>query len=304
MTYYKDYHIIKLDYKDDIQFDRQKCIEDSELIKYLKTTPLHIYCENNDFDIITHLLMTYKDQLNVNQLNYLGNSPLHCIFNEKYLSEIAIYIIEFLLLHNANINITNKYGETPLHLCCKFSFTKITEFLIYKNCNIDVKDKFGKTPLMYACEYGQIEQVITLIENNADVNVKDSTYKPLHILCLSDYDNVVTQINIAHLLIDNNADINIQHSCFLYTPLHCAVMKDNLHLTEFLLYKGANPNIPQVLGNIPLHITCSLSIAELLVKYKSKLDHKNDNNLTPIIVHKNKNKEIYDYLNSNSKASS
>tara|TARA_B100000131_G_C18046613_1_gene584672 strand:- start:243 stop:1145 length:903 start_codon:yes stop_codon:yes gene_type:complete len=299
MTFYKDHHIIKTNFIENEKFDKQKSLKETELLKSGKTTPLHIYCEKNDFNIISNLLILYKDELNVNKLDYNGNSPFHCIFNEKYLSNISIYIIEFLLLHNGNIDITNKYGQTPLHLCCKFSFTNITEFLIYKKCQIDIKDKFGKTPLMYACEFGQIEQVITLIENNADVNVKDSSYKPLHILCLSDYDNVVTQINIAHLLIDNDADINIQHSCFLYTPLHCAVMKDNIYLTEFLLHKGANPNIPQILGNIPLHIVSSLSVAEILIKYKSKLHHKNDINLTPILLHKQKNNaEIYEYLSS------
>jgi ankyrin repeat protein len=294
MTFYKDYHINRINYEDYYIFDKKKSDLHDILITSGRTTPLHIYCERNDFDMVTHLLFIHK--FDVNEKDYNQNSPLHCIFHDNTIQNISIYIIEFLLLHNGNINITNKYGQTPLHLSCKLNYHDITRFLLFKKCNIDALDVYGKTPLIYACEFGHIEQVITLIENNADVNLQNQISKPLHIVSLGEYDDIITQIKIVHLLIDNDADIDCLHTCFLYTPLHCSVVKNNIYLTEFLLQKGANPNIPQILGNIPLHNTKSIYIAKLLVDYKSDLTHKNDNSLTPSELFKTKNKEIHHFL--------
>lgn len=300
VTIHKDYQTINtFDDEEDKQlsdFYHKQSDEEFNNIVTGKTTPVHIYCKKNDVEMVSILLFLHK--FDVNEKDFEGNCPIHYIFHDKTLPHLSIYIIEFLLLHNGNINAVNKHGQTAIHLSCKFPLNKITKFLIFKNCNVDILDVYGKTPIMYACEFGYIEQVITLIEAGACVNVDKSHYQPLHIACLAEYDDIITQINIVHLLIDSDAHIDAQHKTFLYTPLHCCIFKGNLPLTEFLLIKGANPNIQQVLGNIPLHITDDVDIAKILVKYKSKLCVKNDIELTPIETAKIKNKEIYHYLRS------
>ena len=39
-------------------------------------------------------------------------------------------IVEYLVSHGANVNITNKYGETPLHIASENGNKNIVEYLV------------------------------------------------------------------------------------------------------------------------------------------------------------------------------
>lgn len=67
--------------------------------------------------------------------------------------------IDALVALGHDVNATDGYGATALHLASKYNTsTNITNALIRNGANIEAKDTLGKTPLAYA-----------IMHNNADV---------------------------------------------------------------------------------------------------------------------------------------
>jgi ankyrin repeat protein len=50
------------------------------------------------------------------------------------------------------------------------------------------------------------------------------------------------KVSEVELLISNGSNIEARHHSY-YSPLHRAVFKNNFEVAEFLLSKGANPNV-------------------------------------------------------------
>lgn len=67
------------------------------------------------------------------------------------------------------------------------------------------------------------------------------------------------------LLVENGADIN-QTDRMGFTPLHIAAWNGYVELTEYLLQKGANPNVLSQSGNTPLKFA-NPAITKLLLRY-------------------------------------
>lgn len=66
-------------------------------------------------------------------------------------------------------------------------------------------------------------------------------------------------------LVENGADIN-QTDRMGFTPLHVAAWNGYVELTEYLLQKGANPNVLSQSGNTPLKFA-NPAITKLLLRY-------------------------------------
>ena len=65
------------------------------------------------------LILQYKD----------GYTPLHIALLFGYLS-----IVEYLVSHGANVNITNEDVDTPLHIACKKGY--ISLYIIYYSSDV------------------------------------------------------------------------------------------------------------------------------------------------------------------------
>ena len=74
----------------------------------------------------------------------------------------SLDIVKYLIEQNANVNATNKNGETPLHISASNGFTKLTQELLRREVNVDVQDTWGRTPLICAAMNKQ-EPVILLL---------------------------------------------------------------------------------------------------------------------------------------------
>ena len=53
-----------------------------------------------------------------------------------------------------NIEIKDKFEETPLHHACSRGRVKTVQFLLSKGVNINSQNRFGETPLHKACALG------------------------------------------------------------------------------------------------------------------------------------------------------
>ena len=83
-------------------------------------------------------------------------------------------LCRLLLEHNADVNIQDKDGSTPLHLSARRNrdCSKIIDLLVkYGVQNINIHDAEGLTPLQLAVRHGNSQAVKKLVDLGADISV-------------------------------------------------------------------------------------------------------------------------------------
>jgi ankyrin repeat protein len=114
-----------------------------------------------------------------------------------------------------------------------------------------------------------VNAVRRLLERGADPTIRDEDGWPqIHLAAGSDKD-----FEILNLLVESGkVDINETTTEYGWTALYMAVMDINTATAEFLLSKGANPNVTDVHGRTPLHLAAwyakDMDIVELLLNHK------------------------------------
>ncbi len=132
-----------------------------------------IYAILNEHDMA--LIMLLYLGANPDLSNYYGESPLHVAIKEQKLSAA-----EILIKSDANINIQDFNGATPLHYAALYGFFYEADMLLYYDAFMDAKSDDGTTPLMAAVMAGSFDIADILIQNRADVNSTDKLgYTPL-----------------------------------------------------------------------------------------------------------------------------
>lgn len=85
--------------------------------------------------------------------------------NEAYLKAI-----DSLIRGGSEVNLVNKLGETPLHLCRNCS---VVDLLLSYGAQLDVKEITGKTPLFtYFCR-ANYEMCIELLKHGSELEIID-----------------------------------------------------------------------------------------------------------------------------------
>ncbi|MFA5306951.1 MAG: ankyrin repeat domain-containing protein, partial [Candidatus Babeliales bacterium] len=121
------------------------------------TTPLHIAAAHALPNVVD-ILLRYKDQIDINAQNNLGETPLHTSVRiagtkEFLYSQKAHLIIPKLINTGANPNIPIKSGATPLHTAILMHQDQIVATLLTApTIDISIQNALGKTPLDYAHE--------------------------------------------------------------------------------------------------------------------------------------------------------
>ncbi|CEF62675.1 85/88 kDa calcium-independent phospholipase A2 [Strongyloides ratti] len=218
-------------------------------------TALHVAAEEGNDNIVKLLLERGCD---LSKIDIKGENSIH-LASRKGNLECISKMYEFGDL-NKNINVENEFGETPLHLAIYNGQVDVVEYLLlFKESDIHyLKIKgFSKGSIL---EYGR------KIENK-----NSSTYKCLSLLCQS-YPDLLNEIidkdknNILHLSTDKmflqailsdcyastNFDINASNRLGL-TPIHKAILRDNLSTLITLYGYGCSINKGDSSGDTPLH---------------------------------------------------
>ena len=97
-------------------------------------------------------LINYINQHNfpINYTNQDNDNLIHYILTLENSTEIAKYdIIKLLIKNNVDIEHTNKYQQTPLHLACKLQYETVTKYLLILKANPNKQDIYGQTPTHY-----------------------------------------------------------------------------------------------------------------------------------------------------------
>ncbi|MGH0183887.1 UNVERIFIED_CONTAM: hypothetical protein FKN15_019196, partial [Acipenser sinensis] len=184
--------------------------------------------------------------------------------------------VKLLLLYNANPNLANSRGSTPIHLAVEkrnqsqSGDETIARQLLDRGASINETDFEGRTPLHIACQHGQDKVVRVLLSRGADVHLKGKDdWAPLHFAAWQGH------LSIVKLLVkQSGAHVNTQTSDGR-TPLHLAAQRGHYRMARLLIELGADVSVPTATLRTPLHVaaeTGHTSTSRLLLKHKADLE--------------------------------
>lgn len=118
-------------------------------------SPLILACYRGNVEVAKFLADNVKD------INYKSNegtalSGLAFRYNKE--------LVEYLLSKNANPNITDANGTTPLFWAVKSGNKELTELLLKYKADKSIKDLQGMTPFEYALQTNN-KEIINLLKN-------------------------------------------------------------------------------------------------------------------------------------------
>eukprot|EP00435_Cladocopium_sp_Y103_P025288 s3063_g6.t1 len=146
-------------------------------------TLLQIAASTNN-SAMTELLL--EAEADPDQMSYRKFAPLHTAARLGHTETLDI-----LLKSNANVNIDNGEGLTPLFLAVQcdeyweYKFIEACRILIEGRADVNSRYKGNKTPLFFAADNPSYRIMYYLLEARADVNAVNSERQtPLHVVTL------------------------------------------------------------------------------------------------------------------------
>ncbi|CAG2204842.1 unnamed protein product [Mytilus edulis] len=226
----------------------------------------------------------------------------------KAISQGSVKLWNSVLQYNVNINDLDNLGNSPLHLAAKNMIKKeAAALLLAQDCDINLcYNEDGKSPLLWAIKHDNDDIVNLALHNHADPNVLDkytSNQSPLHIAA------TYNTLRTAELLLANDCDINLYNND-RQTPLIIATSNGSQNMVALLLSYGcskqnyvtkimshhfkslrlkADPNVldKYTSNQSPLHIAATyatLRTAELLLTNDCDINLYNNDRQTPLII--------------------
>jgi len=167
-------------------FKTNQIIDFSKQIdRKLQRSVLHFAAEKDDIELIVLLLNKDKEQQHQQQQHKKIEKNIHLDINatdREHSTALfraakigAADIVKLLLENNADPNITNRDGISPLLISAHRGYLDVVEELI--NCSltdINLEDERGRTPLMVSCAEDRKDIVKILLKcNNINLNAVD-----------------------------------------------------------------------------------------------------------------------------------
>ncbi|PRM96231.1 ankyrin repeat domain-containing protein [Aliarcobacter cryaerophilus] len=254
-------------------------------------TPLYDSITQNHLEIAKLLIEAGAD-VNIARETDLKYTPLLFITSQK---EPSLDIFNMLIKAGADINAKDKNSWTPLHWASGNNHIELVKVLIKAKANLNEKATYSNdeegfsaiTPLYASITQNNWEIAKLLIETGADVNLGIETgnrYTPL--LLISSEEE--TNIDIFNMLIKAGTDINAIDK-YLFTPLHCASIRNHIELVKVLIKAGADINAKDEDSWTPLHYAVKnnhIEIANLLIEAGADVNIASDtgDKLTPLLL--------------------
>lgn len=114
--------------------------------------------------IISKFKSVYADQVNL-QDQVDRTTPLIIAMMKNY-----DVLARLLLDSGASIDVSDRYGNTPLSLACqrRFRSKSLAIMLIQRGAPVNTLDSTGRSPLAIACESGRVDLALLLVRRSVD----------------------------------------------------------------------------------------------------------------------------------------
>ncbi|EES16450.1 hypothetical protein BDA96_08G206700 [Sorghum bicolor] len=239
---------------------------------FLGTYALHAACDSGCMPVLQYLVKDLK--IDINKADTMrGFTPvMHAVLYGN------LPALRFLVDHGADVHGQHK-GLSLFHSAAEGGRSEIAKFLLSKGVRIDAESSL-LTPLLIATYRGYPSIVEILLERGADPNERmNDEVSPL-IIALKH-----SSMPCLKLLVQAGADVNGFGS---YSPLAKAAEKGLTEAIKCLLDAGANPNVPDTFGRLPIELAAEYGTwedVELLFPVTSKIPTVADWSVNGVISH-------------------
>ena len=231
-------------------------------------TPLYRAVQNGMLDVVSKMLEMYgrnpnkvsSDKTPSCHLDLRNKLPLFAAVNNN-----SSELVEMLLKHGANIDVTDSDGNTALHLAinrCRLSrylhtpvvsnnAKSVPDILLENKADVNIVNNYGQTPLCEAASNGLLDIVSKMLEHyGGNPNKASLNESPLACAC------TVQNAELVDMLLKHGADPNPASTARHTIPLFIAADEDNSGIVTSLLNAGASVN---ALNDEGKSVACSVS---------------------------------------------
>ena len=180
------------------------------------------------------------------------------------------------------IHRVDENGKTPLHTAAGAGLSDILSVLIDHGAQCDAKDSQKQTPLFSAVSGGHTDIVVQLIRHGADLNSRDGAgWTPLS------YAAYTGHVSITEKLLKSGADQRIGEEGAGWLPIHAAAFQGHLDVVETLSQDRSVLSIDAGKTGNPLHwavVRNRKAVTELLISRGADIDLPNPDGLSPFLM--------------------
>ncbi len=142
--------------------------------------------------------------------------------------------IKELLKKGADVNASDKYGDTALMVAATLGKLDVVKCLVELGADLEAKDGAGRTALMMVANWGKLDVVKCLAECGADLEAKDMHGRTALMWAATE-----GQIEVVKYLAECGADVNVKDEWYGETALMKAARDGNLDMVKYLVEEGA-----------------------------------------------------------------
>ncbi len=211
--------------------------------------------------------------------------------------------VRYLIERGADINFINNVGSGLLHQAARYRDSKMLDILLNLNADPNLEDRNGRTPLMHATLSNHVPSIERLVKSGADLEIKER--KQFNALSLAVGEKKFWAVQA---LVDAGADVNATVGEKELTPLmiistqHKSKDRERniiegaepVDIAKLLIEQGADVNATTTQNETPLMFAAANDNSPLIglfVQKKADMDAKTKDGKTALDIAKEHNHE-------------
>ncbi|XP_047043610.1 ankyrin-1-like [Lolium rigidum] len=230
---------------------RGRLAEAVESVKDHGVGALHLAAAFKKAEVCEYLVEDVR--VDVDALDINGRTPLVWAITCKG-GRADLDIVRYLLDHGANPDNVDKSGFTPLHEATKAGHCEVVELLLSRGVYVDPFSTEHGTPLHVAAIHKQDGAMKILLDHHADPNKILGCFSTPLMLAMCSH-----SVKCVNLLIEAGADVKGMRTT---TPLQAAARNGLTDVLKTLLDAGADPNVRNEFGHLPIQIAACFGTRE------------------------------------------
>ncbi|KAG1714864.1 Death-associated protein kinase 1 [Nymphon striatum] len=223
---------------------------------------------------ISGVQQVLSNKIDPDMTNKHGESAVHIAAGVGHLD-----ILKFLQSKGADINLLDNNGDSTICWAARQGHSHIIKYLVSEDVSVHTRNKADETALHIAARYGHSDAIQTLCAVGCDVNAYDEHGETsLHIAVWHGFPKIV------YVLCQHGANVNLRDK-EEESPLHCAANRGHAESVKCLLDSRAIVDLQNKRGSAPLHLTIKRhhnQVAMLLLNAGCNIDITDKHGEAPI----------------------